>query len=254
MGHAATLAEAELFDIEEVFDDDYLYFYAPLLTAERTRLETDTLSTLLALEPGDHVLDIGCGHGRIANALARRGYSVTGLDRTPAFLSLARAESARAELGVDYVQGDMRDLPWRETFDAAYIWFTTFGYLDDAANQTVLASAAKALKPGGRLVIEQMNRHQLALRGVPHWNVVEVGDDMLIDKVDYDPMTDIAHTARTIVRDGLVKRASFAIRLYSPREFDECLRRAGFSSVDVRGPGGMPFKLDGNRIIAIAQK
>ena len=60
MGHAAMLAEAELFDIEDVFNDDYLYFYAPLLTRERTQQEADTVSSLLALEADEAVLDIGC--------------------------------------------------------------------------------------------------------------------------------------------------------------------------------------------------
>lgn len=254
MGQAARLGEAELFDIEDVFGDDYLYFYEPLLTRERTQQDADTLSDLLALKPGAAVLDIGCGHGRVANTFARRGYQVTGIDRTSAFLALARQERDQASLDVAYVEGDMRALPWRNAFDAAYIWFTTFGYFEDAANQQVLAHAAAALKPGGRLVIEQVNRARLFNCGTPHWNVVEVGSDLMIDKVDYDPLSDIAHTVRTVVRDGVVKRSTFAVRLYTPSEITNRMKRAGFSHVEIRGQDGAPFTLSGNRMIAIAEK
>lgn len=254
MGQAAQLAEAELLDVEDVFDDDYLYFYGPLLTRERTQKDADTLSDLLALKPGASVLDIGCGHGRIANTFARRGYKVTGIDRTPAFLALARRESDQASLDVDYVEGDMRSLPWRDAFDAAYIWFTTFGYFEDEANQQVLARAATTLKAGGRLVIEQINRARLISCGTPHWNVVEVGSDLMIDKIDYDPLTDIAHTVRTIVRDGVVKRSTFAIRLYTPSEITNRMKQAGFGQIEIRGQDGAPFTLSGNRMIAIAEK
>ncbi len=254
MDQAALLAEAELFNVEDVFDDDYLYFYGPLLTHERTQGDADTLSDLLALRPESSVLDIGCGHGRIANTFARRGYKVTGIDRTPAFLAMARRESAQASLGVDYVDGDMRALPWRNAFDAAYIWFTTFGYFEDKANQSVLAGAVETLKTGGRLAIEQVNRARLINCGKPHWNVVEAGADLMIDKVDYDPLTDIAHTVRTIVRDGIVKRSTFAIRLYRPCEITNRMKRAGFRHVEIRGQDGAPFTLAGNRMIAIGEK
>ncbi len=254
MDQAAPLAETDLFNVEDVFDEDYLYFYGPLLTRERTQNDADTLSDLLALRPGASVLDIGCGHGRIANTFARRGYKVTGIDRTPAFLAMARRESAQASLGVDYVEGDMRVLPWRNAFDAAYVWFTTFGYFEDEANQRVLAGAVETLKTGGRLAIEQVNRARLINCGIPHWNVVEAGADLMIDKVDYDPLTDIAHTVRTIVRDGIVKRSTIAVRLYTPCEITNRMRRAGFRHVEIRGQDGAPYTLAGNRMIAIGEK
>ena len=63
------------------------------------------------------VLDLACGHGRIANRLAERGARVTGLDRTPLFLEVARRDAADRRVEVEYVEGDMRELPWEERFD-----------------------------------------------------------------------------------------------------------------------------------------
>src|SRR5215211_8756747 len=95
-------------DREAAFDEDYLYFYEDLLSPERTAAEVDLIWKLLELEPGLELLDLACGHGRIANPLAERGVRVTGLDATPLFLELARADAAERGVEVEYVEGDMR--------------------------------------------------------------------------------------------------------------------------------------------------
>jgi SAM-dependent methyltransferase len=77
------------------------------------------------------VLDLACGHGRIANRLAARGARVTGLDATPLFLDLARRDANARGVDVDYLEGDMRTLPWTGRFDRVVNWFTAFGYFDD---------------------------------------------------------------------------------------------------------------------------
>lgn len=101
-----------------VFDEDYLYFYADRLSDERSDAETDLIWRLLRLRPGWDVLDLACGHGRIANRLAARGCRVTGLDATPLFLERARRDAEKRGVTVDYVDGDMRELPWTGRFDA----------------------------------------------------------------------------------------------------------------------------------------
>ncbi len=99
------------FDFDAVFDDDYLFFYEPLL-ADVAESDVDAIWRLLELEPGVEILDLACGHGRVANRLAERGARVTGLDATALFLDRARSDAAARGLKVDYVEGDMRALPW----------------------------------------------------------------------------------------------------------------------------------------------
>src|SRR5687767_9665938 len=123
-GRDTSVMESE-FPREAAFDDDYLYFYEELLTPERTAAEVELIWTLLELEPGLELLDLGCGHGRIANPLAERGVQVTGLDATPYFLELARKDAAERGVEVEYVEGDMRSLPWTERFDRVLGWFTS---------------------------------------------------------------------------------------------------------------------------------
>src|SRR5215813_9078750 len=71
-----------MLDPGEVFDQDQLYFYEPQLT-EASDAQAEVIWRVLELEPGMEVLNLACGHGRIANRLAERGARVTGLDATP---------------------------------------------------------------------------------------------------------------------------------------------------------------------------
>ena len=101
----------QLFDPSEVFDDDYLYFYAEALSDERSDAETDLISSLGPVNEGDRILDLACGHGRIANRLAVRGASVTGPDASSHFLELASRGATERATTLEYVLGDMTDLP-----------------------------------------------------------------------------------------------------------------------------------------------
>jgi cyclopropane fatty-acyl-phospholipid synthase-like methyltransferase len=73
------MATDPVFEYDGVFDEDYLYFYEESLTAEGNAADVDAVWKLLTLQPGESVLELGCGHGRIANALAEKGARMTGL-------------------------------------------------------------------------------------------------------------------------------------------------------------------------------
>ena len=79
------MAEPE-FDLKGIFDDDYLYFYAERVGDAHSDADVDLIWRIGNLEPDMDVLDLACGHGRIANRLAQRGCRVTGLDAASAFL------------------------------------------------------------------------------------------------------------------------------------------------------------------------
>lgn len=148
----------------EIFDADYLHFYADVLGDERSEAEAAVVARLLSLEPGMRVIDVPCGEGRIAGRLAKRGCDVVGLDASERFLARARERWP----DVRFEQGDMRELPFVAEFDALVNWFSSFGYFDSETNDAVLAGFARALRPGGRLLLEQVNPARLA-------RLVEVG-------------------------------------------------------------------------------
>src|SRR2546421_7920642 len=203
----------EEWTIGDLFNRDYLHFYEPRLTQQSDE-QAALIWDLLGLREGSKVLDLACGHGRIANRLAERGAQVTGLDATVLFLDLAREDARRRGMSVEYVQGDMRHLSWTGEFDAVVSWFTAYGYFDDEQNRDVLARIRDAVREGGRFLVELNHKDGL----LPQWSpsVVERrGDDLQIDENVYDPSTGRANARRTIVRDGEVREVSFFMRLFS---------------------------------------
>ncbi len=221
------------FDFEGVFEEDYLYFYEPMLS-ERTEADVDTIVRLLELESGAEILDCPCGHGRISNALAARGFRVTGIDASELFLDQARTEAQAQGLDVEYVQGDMRKLPWPGRFDALVNWFTSFGYFSDGQNKAVLRQFHDALRPGGRLVLDTQNITRTLLQARPqHW--LERDGNLMLDEWKLDVENARFITERTVVRGGSTRRTHFVVRWFSPPELRAWLEEAGFENVQTPG-------------------
>src|SRR6185312_820726 len=190
----------------EMFDDDYLHFYADLFGAQRSDAEADLVARLLSLEPGMRVLDVPCGEGRIAGRLARMGCEVVGIDYTERWIDLARERYPEAT----FHHGDMRSLAYEDEFDAVVNWFTSFGYFDPPTNDRVLASFARALRPGGRLLLEVHNpwrlQRLLAQTGGTSAYVIDKDGALMADRISYDHETRMSRTERFIVRDGHLRR------------------------------------------------
>jgi ubiquinone/menaquinone biosynthesis C-methylase UbiE len=123
-----------------------------------TRREVEGIIQLLGLPPGSRILDCGCGAGRIALPLARRGYRLTGLDYSGPLLKLAEKQARRAQIAIEWIKGDMRRIGLRNHFDAAVSIFTSFGYFNDPADDLLmLKSLRRALKRDGKLVLDLEN-------------------------------------------------------------------------------------------------
>lgn len=245
------MTEHVRFDTEQAFDEDYLFFYEPLLTDELSDRQTGQLWDLLALEEGAEVLDLACGHGRIANRLAARGARVTGLDATPLFLERARAEAAELGVDVDYVEGDMRELPWDGRFDAACCVFTAFGYFDDADNRRVLEEVRAALRPGGRFWLD-VNHLPWIAANYRDVNVSERDGQYMIDRNRFDVTASRNITTRTVLRDGEQRGFQMPVRMFTFTELRDWLLAAGFSSVDGYDTRGEELTLQSPRMLLIA--
>src|SRR5438445_492166 len=116
----------------------------------QTREEAESLVQILSPAPGTRVLDVPCGNGRLALALAGRGLDVTGVDLTAELLEDARRAAGERHLTAVFERRDMRDLPWEATFDHAFCFGNSFGYFDEAGNREFLGAVHRILKPGGK--------------------------------------------------------------------------------------------------------
>jgi SAM-dependent methyltransferase len=151
-------------------------------------------------------------------------------------LKKALNEAKKQSLSIKFIHGDMRDLNFDSIFDGCFLWQTSFGYFEDRVNLQVLRGINRALKPGGRLVIDVINRDHIA-RDMPHRIWWEGVDCVFLEEVELDHNTSILHTKRSyIYEDGTppLEQNSY-IRLYSLHELRQLFNAAGFEPQEVSG-------------------
>ncbi len=243
------------FDFDEVFEvDDYLYFYSDMLTDERTEAEVAAIQGYLELDHPMSILDLACGFGRHANRLAALGHQVTGIDRSPGFLEIARQDAARRGVQVDYRQCDMRAIQFSDAFDRVMLAFTAFGYFEDDENLLVLKKIQEALKPGGLLIFDTLNRDTF-LKIILPYIVTEKEGNLMIDRNSFDSATGRSFNRRITIRDGVRKDKPFFVRLYNPNEITELLRKANLEMYQVYGGWeSQPVSAESRRMVIIARK
>ena len=223
---------------------------------QRTGAQVEFAARALRLPPGAHVLDLGCGVGRHAVELARRGYHVTGLDLSPTLLRIARERAERAGIAVEWIAADMRAIPYADTFDAVLNLFSSWGYFErDDEDQRVLRSVAAALKPGGRLLLEVSHQPYIARHFEPlGWH--EAGGVTVLEQRRLDLMTGRMTSEMTVIYpDGRRRTWPYDLRLYTAPEVTTMLAEAGLTLVEVYGGyDGAPLTLDSSRLIVVAER
>jgi SAM-dependent methyltransferase len=189
--------------------------------------EADVIVHALKPPRGAELLDVPCGCGRLAHALALRGYRVTGVDLSEESLDHAR----RAGGGVVWEQRDMRDLPWVARFDGAYCVGNSFGYLDDEGNEMFLRSVAASLKVGGTFVLETPMVAESAWLTIKDRGWWKVDDLRLLVVNQFDHARGRLDTEYTFVSDRGVEVRQGTHRVYTYRQLVELLTAAGFAGV-----------------------
>jgi SAM-dependent methyltransferase len=211
-----------------------------------TEQEVAFLVEVLDLGVGSRVLDAGCGPGRHAVALARRGIEVVGVDRSPEFLAIAR--SAAAGLPAEFLEADVRDLSFAQEFDAVIcLCQGGFGLLGGGDDEhAVVSGLARALRPGGRLALSAFSAW-FALRNL------EAGET-------FDPATGVLYE-RAILRDDAGSEREFDLwtTCFTPRELRLIAERAGLVVDATHGvtPGRyerMPASLDTPEHLLLARR
>ena len=242
---------------ENFFDDWYLKYWVQPITHERTCAEVTAAERFCELKPHDHVLDLCCGQGRHSVELARRGYRVTGYDLSETLLAAAEKEAHDAGVDVEFVRGDMREVPWQDRFDAVVNFYTAFGYFEhDHENQAVLDRVAGALKPGGRFLLDYP-----CLEGrMANWKTQEffryddgtvMCHDIILNVFDQT----IVNKALYITADGQRHKTGFTLRHYYGRELRKCFDTAGMDVIGTYGSlDGAPLKHTDTRVLVIGRK
>jgi ubiquinone/menaquinone biosynthesis C-methylase UbiE len=212
---------------ETAFAKDYLDRYRHR-SDEAAAAELPFLRSALALPRGARVLDLCCGAGRYARALASAGYAVVGVDLSADLLRVARSRSRGRNIRC--VRADMRALPLAdESLDGAVSMFTSFGYFaTDAENARVLHEIARVLKPGAPFVMDYMNLRVTLATLVP-------ASQRMVNGVRLDERRRFDARRKRLVKtiriacckgDEVLRES---VRAYTPHELTALFKRAGLT-------------------------
>jgi len=209
--------------------------------------QIDGIVRVTGLEPGMRVLDVPCGTGRIAKRLSARGFDVVGVDLTERFLEEARAAGVRVE------QADMRDLSFDAEFDVAVCMWGSFGYFDEDGNLAQARAASRALRPGGRYLIDTVGAESL-LADFRERDWFTAGDVDVMERRTYVVGTGRIETEWTFVSAGARRVHTTSVRAYTVVEMTDLLSRAGFTSFATLDDEGATYGVGSRRLWMVATK
>ncbi|MCH2109096.1 MAG: methyltransferase domain-containing protein [Polyangiaceae bacterium] len=241
---------------ETLFGDDFARAYRPLVQGQ-LKAETDFVESQLGLERGDVILDLGCGQGELCGELTRRGYSGVGYDLSVFQLAMAAELAQDQEQKINFLQGDMREMAFDQMFNGLICWGTSFGYFEEEKNIDVARRMFSALKPGGTLMIDVMNR-DFAAKESPGCLWFEGDGCVCMDDTEVDWITSRLRVKRSLILDdGRSKELFYSLRLYSLSEIGKLLHSVGFKVSSISGDVstvGAFFGPNSPRIIINAQR
>jgi SAM-dependent methyltransferase len=221
---------------KQAFADDYVWLYAHRDEKEAAA-QVRTAVKIVPFEKGQKILDIACGAGRHVLAFAKLGARVTGVDLSETLLKIARRRIREEGVQARIRQGDMRSLPYKDTFDGATIWFTSVGYFPTTAeDRKVVKGLAAALKPGGWWLIDLPNPAYLEKNIVPHSRRTARGPNGRAIIVEYRKIIRRRVEKITEIEDGAGKRSYVeSVRLYRPEQFGALVNAAGLVTDGILG-------------------
>ena len=210
---------------------------AALYDAENPWARDDDFFLALAAEtPGSRVLDLGCGTGRLALALAAAGHRVTGIDPAPAMLDRARSKAGAER--VAWVEGTVVAAP-TDAFELALMTsHVAQVFVDDAEWVETLHGLARALTPGGRLAFDSRDP---AARAWERWSgsedVTLPDGEVVRTSLAVTDVRDgvISFSATNVFADGEVVTADSTLRFRGESELRDSLKAAGFAVEAIYG-------------------
>jgi ubiquinone/menaquinone biosynthesis C-methylase UbiE len=242
------------YDIDEFWDVMSHKLFVEKNPAE-TKKEIDQMISLTGISPNSKILDLCCGLGRHSLELAKRGFEVTGVDRTVQYLDKAKGKASEKDLSIEFIKDDMRNFKRSNYFNTIIIMYTSFGYFEDQnENIKVLHNSFSSLKKKGLLLIDVVGKEILQRKFTERESFELDGITYVEERKVFNNWSRIENRW-IMLKDNLQKEFKLSHWVYSENEIKEMLNNAGFSSVKIFGDlAGKEYDENAERLIAIAVK
>lgn len=221
---------------EELFQN-YAKKYDDESFTKGTMGEVDFIEKEAGYNKSFRMLDIGCGTGRHSIELAKRGYTVVGIDLSESMLERAKEKAANENVKIDFIQADARHLVYNSEFDLAIMLCEgAFPLMEtDEMNYSILKNAANALTKNGKLIFTTLNGLFPLFHSVKDF-INQNSSEGMSQENTFDLMTFRDTSTYEIVDDsGNKKTLKCNERYYVPSEITWLLKSLGFKKIDILG-------------------
>ncbi len=227
-----------------VFRKEYSTAYDSLYRDKDYEKECDFIETIFQKFTSEvkTVLDLGCGTGSHALILSRRGYKVTGIDRSEDMLKIAKKRASNENLAVEFIKGDITNIDLKKKFDAVIAMFAVMGYQTTNYALSKACQVARKHLNTGRIFIFDCWHGPAVLAEKPGMRIKEVKKDENYRIIRFtEPVLDILnHTVETKFKLLRIKKGhlinetneSHIMRFLFPQEIRYFLEIAGFSEIE----------------------
>ncbi len=239
---------------EEWFEsEEYLTVYGHR-NSEEAEILVSFILNKVNLPTSAKVLDLGCGAGRHALLLAKKGFTVTGVDQSAKLLSVAAEEAKKNGLHATFIRDDIRTVHFHEKFNLILNVFTSFGYFEnDEDNFSIFGNVELLLADEGIFVFDFLNAQNVKENLVP-FSKTEIGD-LVIEQSRKIEANNVVKDI-TLTQNGTVKNFRESVRLYSKKDLVEAMSKNNLSIEMIFGSySGNPFdEKSSSRLILLCKK
>lgn len=198
-----------------------------------TEQEVNFLVDVLNCQPGARLLDLPCGYGRHTVALAKRGFTITGVDISTEFIQKLTEQVKAEQLPVQVIHGDVTTTQFQPSFDGAYCMGNSFGYFNHAGMTDFIRNVSAALKPGTHFVINSGMVAESILPNFPKTKQYVLGDLAMDISNSYRIGESYMATELTYTKGERTEKHRFKHYVYTLSEIKRLLASYGLQTVAV---------------------
>ena len=238
------------------FDGHYKEIWRSLIPDELTVKEVDFMLPYFNLQPGSQVLDLMCGYGRHAIALAKKGMNVTAVDNLGDYINEINEVAEKEQLPLKAIKDNVIDYKIDDTFDLALCMGNSLNFFNAADTVKLLTNISSHLKSGGHLLINSWSIAEIAFKNFKEKSWSRIGDVKFInDSKLLFHSTRIETESETIFPDGTTETKTGIDYIFSINEMETMLKEAGLHLKEVYSiPGRKKFTVGEPRAYLVAEK